>query len=69
VVAAAEEEYDSGNDLPYPTIDIEEIKAMPMGEIAVTSGIRSDFGTELRVLGQMRCLEHFFSWFKMGHLF
>lgn len=31
--------YECGNNLPYPTMDIEEIKAMPVGEIAADDAI------------------------------
>lgn len=34
IVADPPWRYESGNDLPYPTVDIEEIKAMPIEEIA-----------------------------------
>jgi len=34
IVADPPWRYESGNDLPYPTMDLEEIKAMPIVEIA-----------------------------------
>jgi N6-adenosine-specific RNA methylase IME4/ParB-like chromosome segregation protein Spo0J len=39
VVADPPWRYECGNDLPYPTMDIEEIKAMPVKEIAADDAI------------------------------
>ncbi len=39
IVADPPWRYDSGNDLPYPTMDIEEIKAMPIRDIAADDAI------------------------------
>jgi N6-adenosine-specific RNA methylase IME4/ParB-like chromosome segregation protein Spo0J len=39
IVADPPWRYDSGGSLPYPTMDIEEIKAMPVGEIADDNAI------------------------------
>jgi len=39
VVADPPWRYESGSSLPYPTMDIEEIKAMPVGEIADENAI------------------------------
>jgi N6-adenosine-specific RNA methylase IME4 len=39
IVADPPWRYDSGNSLPYPTMDIEEIKAMPVEEIADKNAI------------------------------
>jgi N6-adenosine-specific RNA methylase IME4 len=39
IVADPPWRYDSGNSLPYPTMDIEEIKAMPVAEIADENAI------------------------------
>ncbi len=39
IVADPPWRYDSGNSLPYPTMDIEEIKAMPVVEIADDNAI------------------------------
>jgi N6-adenosine-specific RNA methylase IME4/ParB-like chromosome segregation protein Spo0J len=39
IVADPPWRYESGNSLPYPTMDIEEIKAMPVAEIADENAI------------------------------
>ena len=39
IVADPPWRYDSGNSLPYPTMDIEDIKAMPVAEIADENAI------------------------------
>jgi N6-adenosine-specific RNA methylase IME4 len=39
IVADPPWRYDGGNDLPYPTMDIEEIKAMPVRDIADENAI------------------------------
>src|SRR6202162_162047 len=39
IVADPPWRYESGNSLPYPTMDIEEIKAMPIAEIADENAI------------------------------
>jgi N6-adenosine-specific RNA methylase IME4 len=39
IVADPPWRYDSGNNLPYPTMDIEDIKAMPVEEIADDNAI------------------------------
>ncbi|MGD1097560.1 MAG: MT-A70 family methyltransferase [Bryobacteraceae bacterium] len=39
IVADPPWRYDSGNSVPYPTMDIEEIKAMPVAEIADENAI------------------------------
>jgi PAS domain S-box-containing protein len=39
IVADPPRRYESGNRLPYPTMDIEEIKAMPVAEIADENAI------------------------------
>ncbi len=39
IVADPPWRYDSGNSLPYPTMDIEEIKAIPVAEIADENAI------------------------------
>jgi N6-adenosine-specific RNA methylase IME4/ParB-like chromosome segregation protein Spo0J len=39
IVADPPWRYESGNDLPYPTMDIEEIKAMPVEDMAADNAI------------------------------
>jgi N6-adenosine-specific RNA methylase IME4 len=39
IVADPPWSYESGNSLPYPTMDLQEIKAMPVAEIADENAI------------------------------
>lgn len=39
IVADPPWRYESGNDLPYPTMDLEDIKSMPIGGIAADDGV------------------------------
>lgn len=55
IVADPHWRYDSGNSLPYPTMTIEEIKALPVRDIAQEDAILWLWTTNAHLPQDLRC--------------